>query len=251
MELLTTWLPMLVLGAGMGFLGGIFGIGGGIIAIPILVFAFSMDQATAQGTAAAMMVPNLMMAWWRYSQSNALGFNRRTIMAAVVATITTWIAANVAQYVAQGLLQILFALFLGWLGISRLLPMRRATPRGQAPERLIPLVGLAGGGCMGLLGVGGGLVAAPILTGVFGLGQRAAQTIALALVTPSSAASLAAYAIHRRVDWPVGLVLALGGLFTVSYGVKVAHAWSEETLQRAFGWLMVAMAIVIACKAIW
>lgn len=242
---------MLVLGAGMGFLGGIFGIGGGIIAIPILIFTFSMDQTTAQGTAAAMMVPNLLIAWWRYSQKNALGFDRRTLLTAAVATVTTWIAANVAQYVAQGFLQILFAIFLALLGISRLLPFRRTAPASPAPEKFIPLVGLAGGTCMGLLGVGGGLVAAPILTGIFGLGQRAAQTIGLALVTPSAGASLAAYAMHGRVDWPISIALAAGGLFTVSYGVKVAHSWSEEKLQLAFGWLMVAMAIVIVGKAIW
>ena len=251
MDVLVTWLPILVLGASMGFLGGIFGIGGGIIAIPILVFLFSMDQATAQGTAAAMMLPNLLLAWWRYARYNPVGISWAAAAAAAVATLTTWVTANLAQYVSQGVLQMLFAAFLAMLGVGRLWPLRAVDMRWQVSGRLIPLVGFAGGGCMGLLGVGGGLVAAPILTGVFGLGQRAAQTIGLALVTPSAAATLTAYAIHRRVDWPISCVLAAGGLFTVSYGVKVAHSWSEQRLQRAFGGLLIAMAVIIAGKALW
>jgi uncharacterized membrane protein YfcA len=251
LEFLLVWLPIFVLGAGMGFLGGIFGIGGGIIAIPLLVFAFSMDQVTAQGTAAAMMLPNLLLAWWRYARYNPVGISWNAAAAAAVATATTWFAANFAQYVGQGVLQALFAVFLLLLGVSRLWP-RHSSPKGRrADQRLIPLVGLAGGSCMGLLGVGGGLVAAPMLTGIFGLTQRAAQTVGLALVTPSAAATLTAYAIHRRVDWPVSCVLAIGGLLTVSYGVTVAHSWPEQRLQRAFGGLLVAMALIIVCKAIW
>lgn len=41
----------LALGAGLSFFGGLFGIGGGIIAIPLLVLGFGMEQPLAQGTA--------------------------------------------------------------------------------------------------------------------------------------------------------------------------------------------------------
>ena len=42
------WLQALAVGAALGFFGGVFGIGGGIIAIPLLVLAYGMDQAHAQ-----------------------------------------------------------------------------------------------------------------------------------------------------------------------------------------------------------
>ncbi|MGE5475486.1 MAG: sulfite exporter TauE/SafE family protein [Bacteroidales bacterium] len=249
LTLLVTVLPALALGAALGFFGGLFGIGGGIIAIPILVVGFGMDQATAQGTALVMMVPNLMVAWWRYVRRNPVGLAGAAGLA-VVATLTTWAGAQLAQNLDQRFLQVLFALFLAVLGV---LQMRGAAGDGapgpaRLPQRLLPLVGLAGGGSMGLLGVGGGLVATPLITGCFGLGQRMAQSLALALVTPSSAMALYTYADHRRVDWAIGLPLAAGGVVTVAAGVALAHAWSERTLRRAFGLMLIGTAAVLVLR---
>ena len=69
-------LEMLGLGAALGFLGGLFGIGGGIIVIPLLVLGFGLDQAVAQGTALVMMVPNLLICWWRYHQRHPVALVR-------------------------------------------------------------------------------------------------------------------------------------------------------------------------------
>jgi uncharacterized membrane protein YfcA len=46
------------LGGVAGLLGGLFGVGGGFLVIPLLGFFYGMDQQTAQGTALIMVVPN-------------------------------------------------------------------------------------------------------------------------------------------------------------------------------------------------
>lgn len=247
MDFLIPTLSALALGAALGFFGGIFGIGGGIIAIPILVLGFGMDQATAQGTALVMMAPNLVVAWWRYARRNPEGLGAGAAAVAVVATLTTWAAASLVHDLPPVLLRTMFSAFLVLLGLSQF-PARsdNAVPP-RISRRWLPLVGLAGGS-MGLLGVGGGLVATPMLTGLFGLGQRAAQSIALALVTPSSAAALVSYARHQRVDWSLGVALALGGVATVSAGVAVAHSFSERTLQRLFGVMLVLTGALLAFR---
>lgn len=248
MDVIINSFPALALGAVLGFFGGVFGIGGGIIAIPVLVLGFGMEQGTAQGTALAMMLPNLVMAWWRYTRRNPVGLSWGAAGVAAVATLTTWGAARFAQDLNPPLLQMLFAAFLVLLGVAQLPARTSASAQKPARPQWMPLVGVVGGGSMGLLGVGGGLVATPMLTGIFGLSQRAAQSIALALVTPSSAAALAAYAEHQRVDWPMGLVLALGGVATVSGGVAVAHACSERVLRRAFGVMLVLTGLILVVK---
>lgn len=236
-SLLLSLLPVLLLGGALGFLGGLFGIGGGIVAIPLLATYYGMDQAMAQGTALVMMVPNLLAAWWRYMRRTPVDPGVALRLAAV-GTLTTYGTAQLAQTLDQTVLRLLFSAFLAVLAWSM---VRRPAPvAGGVRPALIPLVGLAGGGSMGLLGVGGGLVTTPILIRWFGLDQRAAQSLALALVLPCSAAGLLSYARAGNVDWSIGTALGLGGLVSVSAGVAVAHAFPEGVMRRLFAVLLVA-----------
>ena len=57
----------LVVGVLVGILSGIFGVGGAILAIPILVYGFKFDQKFAQGTSLAMLLPPTgALAFWQY-----------------------------------------------------------------------------------------------------------------------------------------------------------------------------------------
>lgn len=239
-------LMMLSLGAALGFFGGLFGIGGGIIVIPLLVLGFGMDQALAQGTALVMMVPNLLIAWWRYSQRHPVAL-KTALQIGTCACLTTWLVAHLATRLAPDLMRTVFSVFLLVLSLRMLKRQSAGTPAPTHPPRdlrLMPLVGVVGGSSMGLLGVGGGLVATPIFTGWFGQPQTVAQSLSLALVAPSSIIALMTYSSADRVNWSMGLPLAVGGLFTVSAGVAVAHRLPEKCMRAAFAWM-------VLCTAAW
>jgi uncharacterized protein len=244
-HLLSELLPILGLGAGLGFFGGLFGIGGGIIAVPLFIIGMGMDQALAQGTALVLMVPNLLIGWWRYNRHHSLPW-RAVATIGTTATLTTWLTAKLAVQVDPDLLHWIFNLFILAVGIRMLLVRRSPgdimghsdTPRISA----MPVVGLLGGTSMGLLGMGGGLVATPLLTTFYKHTQTTAQALSLALVAPSSVVALLTYSTAQRVDWALGLPLALGGLFTVSAGVAVAHWLPEKTLRRSFAAVMIMAA---------
>ena len=242
----TEILALLGLGAALGFLGGLFGIGGGIIVIPLLVLAFGMDQAVAQGTALVMMVPNLLIAWWRYSQRQPVPL-KLALQIGGLACLTTWAVAHGATRLAPDVMRTVFSLFLLFVAVR----MLRQKPSvvaasGGAPRhvRWLPWVGVIGGSCMGLLGVGGGLLSTPIFAGWFGQRQTVAQSLSLALVAPSSIIALLTYSNAQRVDWSLGLPLAVGGLFTVSAGVALALRLPERRMRLAFAWM-------VLCTALW
>ncbi len=238
----------LVLGAGLGFFGGLFGIGGGVMAIPLLVLAYGMEQPLAQGTALVMMVPNLLIGWWRYSRVHPAPWH--TVVAiGGMASVTTWGVAHWATGLSPDTLRAIFSLFLGCLAWHMLKQTRKTPPvdaiadspgKGALSPRYIPLVGLVGGSSMGLLGIGGGLVATPILSGWFGQRQAMAQSLALALVAPSSVIALGTYAQAERVNWSMGVPMALAGMLTVSSGVALATRLPERTMRRAFAWMLLA-----------
>ncbi|HMV64468.1 MAG TPA: sulfite exporter TauE/SafE family protein [Rhodocyclaceae bacterium] len=234
----------LVVGAGLGFFGGLFGIGGGILAIPLFVLGFGMEQAQAQGTALVLMVPNLLVGWWRYQQRQPMPWRAQMAIASS-ATLVTWGMAHFATQLDPLVLRGVFCVFLLALAIR----LWRAAPAAAGAEkplalRWLPVVGAAGGCSMGLLGIGGGLLATPLLAGWLGQRQAVAQGLSLALVAPSSAVALAAYASAGHVDWSRGLPMAVGGLATVSAGVAWAHRLPERRMRTAF-------AAMLGVTALW
>ena len=57
--------------------------------------------------------------------------------------------------------------------------------------------------------------------------------------------SLVTYALHGRVDWMLGISLAIGGLFGVGWGVRMAHALLERALVLLFCGLMSFCALLL------
>ena len=90
-------------------------------------------------------------------------------------------------------------------------------------------------------------VAPPLLTTFFGLRQLEAQGLALALVSPSALLALLAYVGAGRVDWLVGLPLALGGIAAISAGVAFASRVPERRMRLAFCGLLLLTAALLRC----
>lgn len=241
---------MLAMGAGLGFFGGLFGIGGGLIAVPVFVIGLGMDQSLAQGTALVIMVPNLLIAWWQYNQRHQTP-RLIALLIAFSATLTTWLTAKLAMSLDQDILHWVFNVFLLVAGLAMFLKKSAQKNAVAAPIQTfkVPIVGVLGGTSMGLLGMGGGLVATPLVGSWMKQNQTVAQSLSLALVTPSSIMALSTYAHAHRVDWSLGLPLAIGGFVTVSAGVAVAHHLPEKTLRKAFACLMVVVACWLIIKS--
>ena len=111
------------------------------------------------------------------------------------------------------------------------------------------LLGAVAGTTGGLFGVGGAVVAVPVLTSVFGISQVVAQGLSLALAAPSTAVTLLTYAVHGEVNWAMGVPLAIGGLLSISWGVKIAHAMPERLLRGLYCAFLLLCAGLLAVKA--
>ncbi|PKO33192.1 MAG: hypothetical protein CVU34_14255 [Betaproteobacteria bacterium HGW-Betaproteobacteria-7] len=235
----------LLMGAALGWVGGLLGIGGGIIAIPVLTMGFGMSQQLAQGTALVMITPNVLLAFWRYHQRNPLPLKTIGLLGAA-ALLATWPAARLAVLLDSRVLMICFAVFLVGLSLYFLWGSRRAAPAVDPSkawnERWLPGVGVISGFFSGLFSVGAGIVAAPILVRCFAKRQAVAQGIALAVVVPGSLVSLSIYGQAGMVNWQSGLLLAVGGMTTVSSGVAWAHRLPERRLRRVFAVMLLITA---------
>lgn len=241
------------LGALLGVAGGLLGIGGGLIAIPVLGYLYGMDQHLAQGTALVMIAPNVLLGFWRYHQRNRIDL-RSVASIAVFAMVTTYIAARLAAGIDAGRLRIAFALFLIGLGIYF---GRGHKGTGEAmdavakpmPRAALPVLGMFSGAMSGIFTVGGGLIVVPALVSLFGVKQTRAQGMGLALAAPGALIALVAYAQEGHVGWSIGLPMALGGILSVSWGVKLAHQFPQARLRMLFSAVLLGTAAMMLIAA--
>ena len=256
MEIALHLAGFVVLGAVIGLLGGIFGIGGGLFAIPILGLFFGFDEQHAQGTALVMVVPNVLLGLRDYARRG--GFDRRlATMLALGGFPLTFLGAQVATHVPSSPLRVGFGIFLLAIAAYVLWRTFRRSPgtvvRGAAlppaPRGAAIGVGMAGGFVSGLFSVGGAVFAVPVISWLFAVTQATAQGLGLALVAPGAITSVVAYSLAHDIDWPIGLGLAVGGVFTVSRGVAIAHRTPEPVLRAAFAALIVVSALALIIRA--
>ncbi len=242
----------LVLGVALGYAGGLLGIGGGLIAIPMLGLFFGFSEQAAQGTALVMIVPNVLLGLWHYIRKVGLDL-RLAITLAVTAVPFTFVAARIATTLPSKPLRIAFGVFI--LAIAAQTAYRAlAHKKREGEPRVLPwpfaaIVGAIGGSLSGIFSVGGAVFAVPVMSAFFGLSQVAAQGMGLALVAPGTVVSIATFAAAHDVDWITGIALALGGVYSVPQGVNLAKRLPERGLRLIFAAFMLASALGLFFRA--
>lgn len=250
------WLGAGLAGGAAGALSGLFGIGGGIILVPVLGALMGLDQHQAQGVSlAVMLAPVGLPAVLHYRKTGhrirwglvgilLLGFLAGVTAGALLAN------AIPARPLRWG--------FIGFLLLmaARYLAARRATGERIRPEP--PLAALAGiglligafGGLMsGLLGIGGGAVIIPLLALWLGLPQHEAQATSLALMLPPiGLPGVLIYAGGHGLPWMI-LLFAGGGFAAGSLlGARSATRMRGRALEAVFAGFMVLLAALLAFK---
>jgi uncharacterized membrane protein YfcA len=239
----------ILLGGILGVIGGLFGIGGGLIAIPVLGLLFGLDQQMAQGTGLVMVVPNVLISIIKYNQRNRIDWRRAAVLSGS-GILSALAGALLAVGLDAALMRKSFVLFLLFLVAYNLWQLRMKNRTVEHPPGLpwLIVLGLAAGLVGGLFGVGGAVIATPMLTSVFGLSQVLAQGLSLTMALPATSITLATYALHGEVNWLIGIPLAIGGFFSVGWGVKMAHALPERVLRAMFCGFLFVCAVLLAIR---
>ena len=102
------------LGIGLfaGILSGVFGIGGGVVIVPALIFLARFAPLTATGTSlAALLLPVGALGAWEYYRKGHLNIPA-ALMVAVGLFLGAWVGARIAQHLTPVQLKRAFAVFL-------------------------------------------------------------------------------------------------------------------------------------------
>lgn len=251
-------LALLILGVLAGILSGMFGIGGGVVIVPLLIVFFGFDLQTATGTSlGALLMPVALFAVIAYYRAGKL----KIPVAAAVAgglIIGSWLGAQVAFSLSVRTLQMMYGIFLlyvSWrFGEPRkwLAERRGEIPANAAPAEaemnakwyLLVLIGVVAGIASGLFGIGGGLVIVPALVGLLRFDQKMAVGTSLgALLLPVSLPAVLKYANEGKLEIGASVLIAIGLLFGALAGAKIALGLPTTTVKRLYAIFLLVMAI--------
>jgi uncharacterized protein len=120
--------------------------------------------------------------------------------------------------------------------------------RGCLPKSIA--AGLGVGFLTGLFGVGGGFLIIPALVLLLGLSMPAAIATSLAIIVVNSAAGFAAHADDATIDYGIAAAFTLAAITGSMAASRIATRLPTTRLQRAFAWLVFAIAAFVAIQAI-
>ena len=247
-------------GAVAGFFAGLFGIGGGVVTVVVLVVLLPR-LGVASGSIMHVALGTSLAAIIMTSISSTLAHHRRgAVRWVVVAKLAPAVAAGalaggvVAHHIPDRALRILFGVFLFWVAVRL---WRRAAQR--VATRLPDSGVLAGVGAgIGVLsawtGIGGGSLSGPFL---MSRGVPAAQAVATSAAVgfPLAMAGALGYVASGwgraelpalslgYVYWPGALVLGLAAMFIAPLGARLAHALPDRALKTAYAALLAVAAL--------
>lgn len=240
------WAGFLV-GLVAGALGGILGVGGGVIMVPLMTEVLKFRQQEAHGTSLVAVVftaiPGSIIYYLHGSADIAA-----SVIVATMALLTVRFGAQYCCLLPETTLKRYFGLLLLFLSIMLVvkpwLPqfVDIASPVWIRWSVLV-ILGAMTGFISGMLGVGGGILMVPMMVLLAGMTQHTAQGISLLAMIPAS--TLGAWTHWKLGNTRTRILpgLVVGVLAGVYAGGSLAHRVAEMGLRLIFMILLVYTAI--------
>lgn len=245
---------LFVVGLAAGVFSGMFGIGGGVIIVPVLLLFFSATfteptQAIATSLA-ALLLPVGVFAVASYHRKKLLDM-RSALLIAIGLLITAVVGAKIALNLPADTLKQVYGVFLVYMGWRFAEPRRayaeyRAVDDVKSKEQpqgvsFIPWyvalgIGLVAGVFSGMFGIGGGAVIVPMLVGLFNYDQKLAVGTSLgALLLPVGLPAVLEYYNAGELNLSLAVPIAFGLAFGALGGAQLALALPSKTVKRLYG----------------
>lgn len=251
-------LNLILVGIAAGFLAGMFGIGGGAIVIPVLIYIYksgAMDATEAIrlafGTSLATMAftgLSSFLSHWRRDNVDMIWLKKLFLPAGLGAMAGALLAARIpGAWLALGL-----SLMLAYFGF-KLLAQREKAVSISSPTfmRFHVLAGALSGVAYSLAGMGGASVVTFYLSNV-GLSLRKAIGTATGVILPISLGAIIGFGVTAGPlhDWRWGyidlhalLVMSICSIVASKLGVRAAARMPISLLRKLFGIFMVGLAV--------
>ncbi|GAB3605303.1 sulfite exporter TauE/SafE family protein [Conyzicola nivalis] len=235
-----------------GVLSGAFGIGGGIIMVPMLIAIAGLDQRAAAATSLVAIIPAALVGSIAYLANGEIDLAAAGLIA---------VGAVAGTLVGTRLLRRISLTWLRWLFIALIVAVAArmllvAPERGESVELTVWValgyiaLGLVMGVASGLFGIGGGVIAVPALVAVFGASDLVAKGTSLLVMLPTAVVGTASNARARVVDVRAGLAVGIAATVGSVPGVALALVMPPRLSGILFAVLLLIAAVQLTVSAL-
>lgn len=238
------------LGAVAGLASGFFGIGGGILIVPGLVFFLGMDTRLAVGTSLAAIIPAAIGGAFGYAIQGSVSWFA-AIALVIGGVLGAQLGTRLLAHLPTQLVRWTFIAFIVLVMASLfiVIPSRHSTIDIDLLSGLgLLFLGLVTGALSGLLGVGGGAVYVPVLIVLFGASDLMAKGTSLFAMIPAALSGTVGNFLRRNVDFHTAAVVGLAATVLVVPGVMLAALVTPAVANVLFIGLLAVMAVRMAWK---
>lgn len=243
---------LLVIGLAAGFLSGLFGVGGGILIVPALVFLVGFDQRLSAGTSLAAIVPTSIVGVISYAIHGDVDWIA-AICLAVGAIAGAQLGSFLLQRLSKTVLQWAFITFLAIVIVTLFLVVpSRESDIHLSVWTIIGLVvlGFVTGVLSGLLGIGGGVVVVPMLIVLFGASDLVAKGTSLLMMVPTAISGTFGNARRHNVDLKAAAIIGVAACTTTALGAIVAAGIPPFVGNLHFAAFLIVIAVRMILQAV-
>lgn len=256
-----SWLLFISLGIFVGAVSGLFGIGGGVIMVPALLFAVkklgvSDSYAIFMATRTSLAVILFTSFYSAFNHNKRNPLNKRVLLElAAFVIMGTILGALFVRQIKAETLELILLIYISLIGIKMWFGFKVDESRkASAPMPINFLVGNIIGIKSAILGIGGGTISIPYLTWrnvpmtqAVGISAALGFIIALTgtvstLINPENVIALPKYT-YGYIYFPGVIGILSTSLLFARVGAHYAHKIPQEKLRKVFALLLMALAL--------
>lgn len=254
-------LLILVCGVLVGVLSAMFGIGGGVIMVPLIHMAFGQPAAVSSGTSLFAILPTSVSSMIARLHDGTINFKVGLAIGLAGACLSP-LGAYAAKVLPGQIAMVLTAVFILYSAFNMYRrvwktragaakpvddrPARLACARGARLYGAAACMGVFVGFISGYVGLGGGFIVVPLLQWLFGFTMKQASGTSLVAVAIFAVPSFIAHAVLGNVAWVIGVLLIVGSLFGSRLGAKIIQKVNDRLLTALFATVLVASGVILA-----
>lgn len=244
---------LIVVGMLVGVLSGMFGIGGGTVIVPALVW-LGLSQRNAAATSTLAIVPTSISGVISYATGGHVDWLAAALLFCgmfIGGQIGSWLLSRLPELV----LRWIFVAFLVFVVINQVsfVPSRdHQIVMSVTTGICLALLGVIIGTLAGLLGIGGGALAVPSLSMLFGASDLIARGTSLLAMFPNSITTSAANLKRRLAHVRTALIIGVAAAVTAPLGTWIAGAVSPRVGAIMFACylcVLLVRSVFVAVKA--